>query len=85
MGYHIGDRGIEPKLKCRVESCTGVTDQTDLTLENIVDRIILGPSVSSLFAKQSVERMLGKIGKPEFIKKLYTSGIPLRPVSGGSF
>jgi hypothetical protein len=62
MGYHIGDRGIEPKLKCPVESCAGVTDQTDLTLENIVDRIILGPSESSLFAKQSASVCWEKSG-----------------------
>jgi hypothetical protein len=84
MGYHIGDRGVEPKLKCPVGPRAGVT-APDLTLENIVERIILGPSVSSPLAKRSVARMLEKIGESEFIKKLHTSGIPLRPVSGGSF
>jgi hypothetical protein len=53
-----------------------------LTLDRLLVRIILGPSHSSPLAKRSVERMLEKIGKPDLKKKLYSSGIPLRPLRG---
>jgi len=84
QGYHIGDRGVEPKLKYSIGHIADVS-APDLALEKILERIILGPSVSSPLAKRSVERMLEKIGKEGFKKKLHTSGIPLRPGSGGSF
>jgi Protein of unknown function (DUF2971) len=84
LGYHIGDRGVEPKLKYPIGHIAGVS-ASDLALERILERIILGPSVSSPLAKRSVERMLENIGKSEFKNKLHTSGIPLRPVSGSSF
>ena len=84
LGYHVGERGVEPKLKYPVGHIAGVSGP-DLVLERIVERIILGPTVSSPLAKRSVERMLESIGKSEFAKKLHTSGIPLRPSSGGSF
>jgi hypothetical protein len=84
LGYHIGDRGVEPKLKYRIGHIAGVS-APDLTLEKILERIILGPSVSSPLAKRSVERMFDKIGKPQYKPKLHTSSIPLRPVSESSF
>ena len=82
--YHIGDRGVEPKLKYKIGHMASVS-APDLALERILDRIILGPSLSSPLAKRSVERMLETIGKPDFKGLLRTSGIPLRPTSGTSF
>ena len=82
--YHIGDRGVEPKLKYKIGHLANVS-APDLALERILDRIILGPSVSSPLAKRSVERMMEIIGKPDFKGLLRTSGIPLRPNSGTSF
>lgn len=84
LGYHIGDRGVEPKLKYKIEHLANVS-APDLALERILTRIILGPSLSSMLAKRSVERMLEVIGKPHFKESLRTSGIPLRPTSGSSF
>jgi hypothetical protein len=84
MDYHIGHRGVEPKLKYRIGHIPGVSAD-DLSLDRLLVRIILGPSHASPLAKKSVERMLERIGKPELKKKLWPSGIPLRPLSRGVF
>jgi hypothetical protein len=84
LGYHIGVRGVEPKLKYPVGHIANVS-APDLALERILERIILGPSVSSPLAKRSVERMLETIMKPDYKNLLHTSGIPLRPGTGSSF
>jgi Protein of unknown function (DUF2971) len=84
LTYHIGERGVEPKLAFKVGHVPGVTAD-DLALERLVERIILGPSLSSPLARRSVARMLEKIEKPAFIQKLWASGIPLRPSKGGVF
>lgn len=78
FGYVIGSRGVEPKLKLKLEPLPTDSVQT-WTFESILDRIILGPSVSSPLAQSSVQRMLEKIGKPEFREKVVPSRIPLRP------
>jgi hypothetical protein len=84
MSYEIGERGVEPKLKFKIGHLPGVTAD-DLTLERLLERIILGPSLSSPLARRSVQRMFDKIGKSEFKAKLFASGIPLRPAKGGVF
>jgi Protein of unknown function (DUF2971) len=78
MDYHIGERGVEPKLKYKIGHIPGVSAD-DLASDRLLERIILGPSHPSPLAKRSVERMLERIGKPELKKKLWPSGIPLRP------
>jgi hypothetical protein len=82
LDYNIGERGVEPKLKYRLGHIAGVS-APDLTLERILERIVLGPSLSSPLARRSVERMLEKIGRPDFKTRLHPSGIPLRSGSGG--
>jgi hypothetical protein len=84
MSYHIGDRGVEPKLKFMVGHLNGVSAD-DLALERLLDRIILGPSLSSPLAVRSVQRMLDKIERAHFMDKVFASGIPLRPSKGGVF
>jgi Protein of unknown function (DUF2971) len=84
LGYHIGNRGVEPKLKYKIEPIIGVST-ADTLLERLLERIILGPSISSPLAVKSVERMLEKIDRPEFKSLIRASGIPLRPLGGNSF
>jgi Protein of unknown function (DUF2971) len=84
MSYHIGERGVEPKLKFTMGHLPGVSAD-DLTLERLLDRIILGPSLSSPLAVRSVQRMLEKIERGHFTNKVFPSGIPLRPTGGGVF
>jgi hypothetical protein len=84
LSYHIGARGVEPKLKYKIGHFPGVT-AADLSLERLLDRIILGPSAASPLAVKSVERMLESLGKPHFKSLVRGSRIPMRPVSGSSF
>lgn len=79
LGYHIGDRGVEPKLKYPVGHMPNIS-APDLSLDRLLDKIILGPSLSSPLAKRSVQRMLEKINRANFVGRLHTSGIPIRPV-----
>jgi hypothetical protein len=84
LSYHIGDRGVEPKLKYPVGHIANVS-APDLALERLIERIILGPSVSSPLALRSVQRMLDSVQKPHYKSLLRPSTIPLRPNSGTSF
>jgi hypothetical protein len=75
--YLNGPRGVEPKLKFRLEPMAGVTPP-DFSLDQILASILLGPSASSALAVRSVERMLELIERPELKRKLSASSIPLR-------
>ena len=77
LGYAIGPRGVEPKLKLKVAPIKDVFAD-DLSLEKIVDRIILGPSASGLMAVKSIDRMFEQINKSTFRSRLRTSTTPFR-------
>jgi hypothetical protein len=51
--YWVGPRGVEPKLKLKIEAIPGLPE-TDVSLSNIVERIILGPSLSSPLARGTI-------------------------------
>lgn len=77
LHYAIGRSGVEPKLKLKVKPVEGLmTDE--FSLEKIVNKIILGPGISSPLAANAVKRMLEKIGKAEIAKKLTYSTTPFR-------
>jgi Protein of unknown function (DUF2971) len=76
--YLIGTRGVEPKLIYKIAPLDA--SQT-WTFATILDKIILGPTLSSWLARRSIERMLETVGKTEFCQKVSASGIPLRPTS----
>jgi hypothetical protein len=78
IGYAMGKRGVEPKLKLQIKPLP-LEPTEQWTFHDIVDQIILGPSVSSPLARTSVVKMLEKIGKPQFASKVHSSTIPLRP------
>lgn len=75
--YWIGPRGVEPKLRFKVQPIAGFTAD-DLSLHKITDRIILGPSISSPLARASMHRMLDILNQPELKSKLRVSTIPFR-------
>ncbi|AFY20776.1 DUF2971 domain-containing protein [Pseudomonas sp. UW4] len=77
LHYAIGRNGVEPKLKFKVKPVDGITAD-DFSLEKIVSKIILGPTVSSPLALSAVKRMLEKNGKSEIAKKLVSSTTPFR-------
>ena len=75
--YVNGPRGIEPKLRLKVEPMAGVMPE-NVSFEQLIDRIILGPSLSTPLARRSVERMLDVIKRPALKDRLVASSIPFR-------
>ncbi len=78
--YAIGPRGVEPKLKFKIQPISGMT-VSDLSLAKITDRIILGPSISSPVALATMQRMLDVLNQSAFKAKLRASTIPFRAIS----
>jgi hypothetical protein len=88
LDYFIGPRGIEPKLKYKFgkvyRSDPLVPDAKPLetrALTDILEFILLGPSVSSPLSKLAFLRMLKQLGKDQFADRVLSSTIPLRPQS----
>lgn len=79
LSYYIPSYGIEPKLKLKVLPEEG-KDFPKTDLVSLVDRIILGPSVSSRLAIMSTERMLRQANRNELVDRVFASSIPLRPM-----
>jgi hypothetical protein len=77
LHYAIGQYGVEPKLKFKVQPIEGLTTE-DLSLETVVTEIILGPTISSPMAIRSVSRMLEKVGKHALADRVFASTIPFR-------
>ena len=76
-GYNIGNQGVEPKLKLKMEGIKGITPE-NFSIENIIDRILVGPSISSPLVRDSITRMISTIGMPGLGSKVYSSTIPFR-------
>jgi hypothetical protein len=79
FGYIVGKNGIQPKLKFKIQPLP-IDPGATWTFENILNQIILGPSLSSQLACKAVCRMLELNNKPQFKTKVSVSSIPLRPV-----
>ncbi|MHA1127684.1 MAG: DUF2971 domain-containing protein, partial [Alphaproteobacteria bacterium] len=77
FGYFNGARGIEPKLKLKLEPLTGAIGES-FNFADIIDSIILGPTTSSPLALMATKRMLKSCGKEELIERLKSSSIPFR-------
>jgi hypothetical protein len=77
FGYHISNRGVEPKLRLRLDQVPSA--DAALTIESLIDRVILGPTTSSVLSKRSLARMLELKGKTGLIGKVHASSIPYRP------
>jgi hypothetical protein len=77
FGYNISNKGVEPKLKLRLDQIPSTS--SSLTLESLIDRVILGPTASSELSMRSLARMLEIKGKQALAGKVYASSIPYRP------
>ncbi len=77
LHYFNGPRGVEPKLKLRL---FGADNPFTFVLDDIITKIILGPSTSSILAGRSIERMLELVGHPDLKPRLTATTIPLRPL-----
>jgi hypothetical protein len=53
--------------------------EPELSFEKLVDRIILGPSISTALATTAVKRILEKNGKQCLVNRVFASTIPFRP------
>jgi hypothetical protein len=81
LGYHISPRGAEPKLKFKIAPViAGAT--VPLSLANILEFILLGPSHSSVMAQTAFHRMLKGTSIEAFQNRVFASTIPLRPTFG---
>ncbi|KWH15133.1 DUF2971 domain-containing protein [Burkholderia multivorans] len=77
LGYHVGPRGVEPKLKFKVGPLKGATD-TSTSIDTLVHSIILGPTASADIHRISVQRMLKQIGREALVSRVFSSTIPFR-------
>jgi len=77
-GYVVGPRGVEPKLKLKIGPMPWTADA--VWSFDILETIILGPTMSSPMARSGVNRMLEAIGRRDFQSKVFSSSIPLRPI-----
>jgi hypothetical protein len=78
LSYVNGPRGVEPKLRLKVEHIPGVMNE-GMSLSTVIHSIVLGPNASSPIAVNTVKRMVDKIGKPELADRVVASTIPYRP------
>ncbi|MGO1074166.1 DUF2971 domain-containing protein [Inquilinus sp. CA228] len=77
LSYHIGNRGVEPKLKLKLAPMEGII-APEATIDNLVRKIILGPTISSALSIRSIKRMLESIGKTHLCDRVVASQIPFR-------
>jgi len=75
LGYTITDRGVESKLKLRIADMPGALART-LSLDGLIDRLILGPSLSTDLAADAIIRMLEINGRSGLARKVVASTIP---------
>lgn len=77
FGHLATNRGIEPKLKLPIKPIPELKTE-DISLGTLVNRIILGPSVSSTLAANSLRQMLKNIGQSDLAERVVASEIPFR-------
>jgi len=75
FSYFNGPNGVQPKLKLPIGEFLGSINAA-ISFSDLIESIIIGPTVASPLAKRSVERMLKAIGKESLIDKVKSSEIP---------
>jgi hypothetical protein len=73
LGYAIGERGIEPRLRLAVQALGPGAP----ALDGLVERIILGPVLATPLALRSTQRML-EIHRPAWAQRVVRSSTPYR-------
>ena len=77
LGYVIGVNGVEPKLKINLKH-VDKDDGIERNWDDMINKIILGPHISSPISIKSVQRMLECMGEKDIVNKISVSKIPLR-------
>ena len=75
LHYAISKRGIEPRLRFSTDVIAG--PRSPLKLEQMVQRIILGPVLATPLALRSVARML-EVYQPAWSERVRRSTTPYR-------
>ena len=78
LDYQITAKGVEPKLKLKLNPIVGVLDDT-ASVGALTNRIVLGPSLSSVLSVRSIQKMLSVRGRTELANCVVASSIPFRP------
>lgn len=73
LGYAIGERGIEPRLRLAMQALGPHAP----ALDGLVERIILGPVLATPLALRSTQRML-EIHRPAWAQRVVRSTTPYR-------
>jgi hypothetical protein len=77
LSYSVGPRGVEPKLKLKIQAIPGLPE-TNVSLSELVERIVLGPSLSSPLARGTILKMLDNLGFSVLKGRVFSSTIPFR-------
>lgn len=78
IGYQVNSHGVDLKFKLKVPPFP--EDQVeDVPLGDLIDRIIIGPSLSDELTLEGIKHMLKKHAEEGLIPKLRVSSIPYRP------
>jgi hypothetical protein len=77
MGYHMGTRGPEPKLKLELNNLPIFPEHT-LPLHNIVHKIILGPTNSHPLGRAIFRKILDSHKQGSLSDRVFGSTIPFR-------
>ena len=83
FGYAITGRGVEPKLKLDFSKVSSTLGE-GLSLDSLINRIILGPSISSISSATAVRRMLTVAGRSSLAALVSSSSIPYRPTTNSA-
>jgi hypothetical protein len=77
LGYSVGHRGVEPKLKLKLQQIPEFT-AADFSLDKIIDRILLGPTLSGPLAVSAFSKLLDGTGRAPLKARVRASAIPFR-------
>lgn len=77
FGHIATNRGMEPKLKLPIKPIPALASE-DISLEKLISRIILGPSIASALGVNSLKQMLRNIDREFLAERVVASDIPFR-------
>lgn len=74
LSYAVTSKGIEPKFKLPMD---GSIDPS-FDLDNVVHRVLLGPTAGTELAKFAASRMLNLLERPRMSGLVFAAGTPLK-------
>lgn len=77
LSYHADESGLQPRLKLPLREIPESVGYP-MELEDLIQKIILGPTTSTVIARKALERMVKQRGKTSLTEKIVYSSIPFR-------